>query len=36
MRSPREHSVLVGRAQYRHQLAVPLEEHLLLMAPPRT
>jgi type IV secretory pathway TraG/TraD family ATPase VirD4 len=36
MRSPRAHSVLVGRAQYRHQLAVPLEEHLLLMAPPRT
>jgi type IV secretion system protein VirD4 len=33
---PREHSVLVGRAQYRHQLTVPLEEHLLLMAPPRT
>jgi len=36
MRSPREHSVLVGRAQYRHRLAVPLEEHLLVMAPPRT
>jgi hypothetical protein len=36
MRRPREHSVLVGRAQYRHQLAVPLEEHLLVMAPPRT
>jgi type IV secretory pathway TraG/TraD family ATPase VirD4 len=36
MHSPREHSVLVGRAQYRHRLAVPLEEHLLLMAPPRT
>jgi type IV secretion system protein VirD4 len=36
MRRPREHSVLVGRAQYRHRLAVPLEEHLLLMAPPRT
>jgi type IV secretion system protein VirD4 len=36
MRSAREHSVLVGRAQYRHQLAVPLEEHLLVMAPPRT
>jgi type IV secretory pathway TraG/TraD family ATPase VirD4 len=36
MRSPREHSVLLGRAQYRHQLAVTLEEHLLLMAPPRT
>jgi len=36
IRSPREHSVLLGRAQYRHQLAVPLEEHLLMMAPPRT
>jgi type IV secretory pathway TraG/TraD family ATPase VirD4 len=36
IRHAREHSVLVGRAQYRHQLAVPLEEHLLLMAPPRT
>jgi type IV secretion system protein VirD4 len=35
-RRPREHSVLLGRAQYRHQLAVPLEEHLLIMAPPRT
>ncbi len=26
--------MLLGRAQYRHQLAVPLEEHLLLMAAP--
>src|SRR6266516_2731748 len=34
MRRPREYSVLLGRAQYRHQLAVPLEEHLLLMAAP--
>jgi type IV secretion system protein VirD4 len=33
---PREHSVLLGRAQYRHRLAVPLEEHVLVMAPPRT
>jgi type IV secretory pathway TraG/TraD family ATPase VirD4 len=33
---PREHSVLVGRAHYRHQLAVPLEEHVLVIAPPRT
>jgi type IV secretory pathway TraG/TraD family ATPase VirD4 len=33
---PREHSVLLGRAHYRHQLAVPLEEHVLIMAPPRT
>ena len=33
---PREHAVLLGRAQYRHGLRVPLEEHLLVMAPPRT
>ena len=33
---PREHSVFLGRAQYRHRLHVPLEEHLLVMAPPRT
>jgi type IV secretion system protein VirD4 len=33
---PREHSVFLGRAQYRHGLRVPLEEHLLVMAPPRT
>ena len=33
---PREHSVLLGRAHYRHRLAVPLEEHVLVMAPPRT
>ena len=33
---PGEHSVLLGRAHYRHQLRVPLEEHLLVMAPPRT
>ena len=24
---PREHSVLLGRAHYRHRLRVPLEEH---------
>ena len=36
MTCPREHSVRLGRAQYRHELAVPLEEHLLIMAPPRT
>jgi type IV secretory pathway TraG/TraD family ATPase VirD4 len=30
------HSVVLGRAQYRHRLRVPLEEHVLLMAPPRT
>ena len=26
----------MGRAQYRHGLRVPLEEHVLVMAPPRT
>ena len=26
----------LGRAHYRHRLRVPLEEHLLVMAPPRT
>jgi type IV secretory pathway TraG/TraD family ATPase VirD4 len=35
-RRPREHSVLLGRAHYRHRLSVPLEEHVLVMAPPRT
>ncbi len=33
---PGVHSVFLGRAQYRHSLRVPLEEHLLVMAPPRT
>ena len=33
---PGEHSVLLGRAQYRHGLRIPVEEHLLVMAPPRT
>jgi type IV secretion system protein VirD4 len=33
---PDEHSLVIGRAQYRHGLRVPVEEHLLLMAPPRT
>ena len=33
---PREHSMFLGRAQYGHGLRVPLEEHLLVMAPPRT
>ncbi|HEV3293115.1 MAG TPA: TraM recognition domain-containing protein [Streptosporangiaceae bacterium] len=33
---PREHCVFLGRAHYRHGLHVPLEEHLLVMAPPRT
>ena len=34
--NPRQHSVFLGRAHYRHRLRVPLEEHLLVMAPPRT
>jgi type IV secretion system protein VirD4 len=34
--SPAGHSVFLGRAHYRHGLHVPLEEHLLVMAPPRT
>ncbi len=33
---PDQHSVFLGRAHYRHGLQVPLEEHLLVMAPPRT
>jgi hypothetical protein len=36
MADPRGHSVRLGRAQYWHRLAVPLEEHLLIVAPPRT
>ena len=32
---PRQHSVFLGRAHYRHKLQVPLEEHLLVMSPPR-
>jgi type IV secretion system protein VirD4 len=34
--SPAGHSVFLGRAHYRHGLRVPLEEHVLVMAPPRT
>jgi type IV secretion system protein VirD4 len=33
---PGEHSVFLGRAHYRHGLRVSLEEHVLVMAPPRT
>jgi type IV secretory pathway TraG/TraD family ATPase VirD4 len=33
---PGEHSVFLGRAHWRHRLRVPLEEHVLVMAPPRT
>jgi type IV secretory pathway TraG/TraD family ATPase VirD4 len=32
----RQHSVFLGRGHYRHGLHVPLEEHVLVMAPPRT
>jgi type IV secretion system protein VirD4 len=34
--NPAGHSVFLGRAHYRHGLRVPLEEHLLVMAPPHT
>jgi hypothetical protein len=34
--TPGEHSVFLGRAQWRHGPRVPLEEHVLVMAPPRT
>src|SRR6202007_3007390 len=34
--APGEHSVFRGRAHWRHPLRVPLEEHVLVMAPPRT
>jgi type IV secretory pathway TraG/TraD family ATPase VirD4 len=34
--APEEHSVFLGRAHWRHRLHVPLEEHVLVMAPPRT
>jgi type IV secretion system protein VirD4 len=36
MTDSRHHSVFAGRAQYRHGLRIPLEEHVLVMAPPRT
>ncbi|MHB1431494.1 MAG: type IV secretory system conjugative DNA transfer family protein [Streptosporangiaceae bacterium] len=31
-----EHSISLGRAHYGHQLRLPVEEHALVMAPPRT
>ena len=34
--APGECSVFAGRAHWRHGLRVPLEEHVLVMAPPRT
>jgi len=33
---PDEHSLLLGRAHYGHCLRIPVEEHALVMAPPRT
>jgi type IV secretory pathway TraG/TraD family ATPase VirD4 len=36
MLAPGEHSVFAGRAHWRHELRIPLEEHVLVMAPPRT
>jgi hypothetical protein len=33
---PGGHCVFIGRAHWRHGLRVPLEEHVLVMAPPRT
>jgi hypothetical protein len=32
---PRQHTVFLGRGHYRHALRVLLEEHVLVMAPPR-
>jgi len=32
----RAYSITAGRAHYRHGVRVPLEEHVLVMAPPRT
>ena len=33
---PGEHSVFLGRAQYRHGLRLPIEEHAAVFSPPRT
>jgi type IV secretion system protein VirD4 len=33
---PAEHTVFLGRAHLGHGLRVPVEEHILVMAPPRT
>ncbi|MGH3272765.1 MAG: type IV secretory system conjugative DNA transfer family protein, partial [Streptosporangiaceae bacterium] len=35
-REPHAHSVLVGRAHHRHAVRVPVQEHLVVFAPPRT
>ena len=34
-RHPDAHSVFLGRAHYRHGVRVPVEEHVLVMSPPR-
>jgi len=36
IRHPDEHSLLLGRSHYGHCLRIPVEEHALAMAPPRT
>jgi type IV secretion system protein VirD4 len=36
MADPAAHSAFLGRAHLRHGLRVPLEEHVLVIAPPRT
>ena len=36
IRHPAEHSIFLGRAHLRHGLRLPVEEHALLLAPPRT
>jgi type IV secretion system protein VirD4 len=33
---PDQHSLLLGKAHYLHRLRIPVEEHALVMAPPRT
>jgi len=33
---PDDHSLMLGRAHYGHGLRIPVEEHVLVMAPPRT
>ncbi len=33
---PDQHSLLLGQAHYGHRLRIPVEEHVLVMAPPRT
>jgi type IV secretory pathway TraG/TraD family ATPase VirD4 len=33
---PSEHSIMIGRAHYRHRLNVPVDLHWVILAPPRT